>query len=64
MRDEMTFFSTDLFRQIGFGFLIGTAVLVVANAGVWFEEISPPAHAAQLSPAPSPSSEFLIEPII
>ena len=59
----MTFFTPDLYRQFGLGFLIGTALLAVANAEALSEQLSPPAQAAETAQAPAPAPEFVIQPI-
>jgi len=59
----MTLFSRDLYRQLGFGFLIGAAMVGAANAEALSDAFSPPAQAAELSKAPAPSSEFVIDPL-
>ena len=59
----MTFFNTDLYRQLGLGFVIGTALVAAATADEWADQVSPPAQAAELPQAPQPSPEFLIQPL-
>ena len=59
----MTFFTPDLYRQFGLGFLIGTAMLAVANAETLSDQLAPPAQAAQAPQAPQVAPEFLIQPI-
>ncbi|MEL6238626.1 MAG: hypothetical protein AAFQ90_08550 [Pseudomonadota bacterium] len=58
----MTFFTPDLYRHLGIGFLLGTALLAAINADDWADQISPPAQAAEVAHAPQPSPEFLIQP--
>lgn len=59
----MSFFSTELYQQIGLGFVLGTALVLAANAGEWSDQISPPAQAAETPQTPQPSAEFLIQPV-
>lgn len=59
----MTFFTPDLYRQFGLGFLIGAALLAAANADALSDQISPAAQAAEAPQAPAPAPEFLIQPI-
>ena len=59
----MTFFTTDLYRQLGLGFVIGTALVAAATAGEWADQVSSPAQAAEAPKAPQPSPEFLIQPV-
>ncbi|MEM1195741.1 MAG: hypothetical protein AAGH57_06530 [Pseudomonadota bacterium] len=59
----MTFFTSDLYRQIGLGFAIGAALVAALTAGNWAEQISPPAQAAEVPQAPLPAPEFRIEPL-
>ena len=59
----MTFFTPDLYRRFGLGFLIGTGLIAAANANALADQVSPPAQAAETAQAPQPSSEFLIQPI-
>ncbi len=58
----MTLFTPDLYRQLGLGFVLGTALVAAANADAWADEFSPPAQAAQTIEAPLPDAEFLIAP--
>lgn len=59
----MTFFTPDLYRQFGLGFLIGAALLAAANAEALSDQVSSPAQAAEVPQAPAPAPEFLIQPI-
>ena len=59
----MSFFTPDLYRQIGLGFVIGAALIAVANAQALSDQVSSPAQAAEVPQAPQPSPEFLIQPI-
>ncbi|MEL6485579.1 MAG: hypothetical protein AAFQ13_00345 [Pseudomonadota bacterium] len=59
----MTFFTPDLYRQIGLGFALGTVLVAAVSADGWAEQISPPAQAAQAPQAPEPAPEFLIQPL-
>ncbi|MEE4288031.1 MAG: hypothetical protein V2J14_01570 [Erythrobacter sp.] len=58
----MTFFTPDLYRRFGIGFLIGAALIAAANAKPLAEQVSPPAHAAQTLEAPQPAPEFMVDP--
>lgn len=62
-RPLMSFFTPDLYRHLGIGFVIGAALIAAANVNVLAEELSPPAQAAEAPQAPQPASEFLIQPI-
>lgn len=59
----MTFFTPDLYRQFGLGFVIGAAFLALANADALSDQISPPAQAAEAAQTPIPAPEFAIQPI-
>lgn len=59
----MTFFTPDLYRHFGLGFLLGAAMLAAANAEALSDQVSSPAQAAEMPQAPQPSPEFLIQPI-
>ena len=59
----MTYFTPDLYRQFGLGFLIGAALLAAANAEALSDQVSSPAQAAEVPQAPAPAPEFLIQPI-
>ena len=59
----MTFFTPDLYRLFGLGFLIGAAMLAVANAEALSEQVAPPAQAAETVQAPLAAAEFQIQPI-
>lgn len=59
----MTLFTPDLYRQFGLGFLIGAALLAVANAEALSDQVAPPAQAAEAPQTPQPAPEFLIQPI-
>ncbi len=59
----MTFFTLDLYRRFGLGFLIGAALLALANVDAVSDQLSSPAQAAEVSRAPQPAAEFLIQPI-
>ncbi|MEE4153351.1 MAG: hypothetical protein V2I27_04255 [Erythrobacter sp.] len=60
----MKFFNPDLYRRLAIGFVIGTALVVAANAETWAGEIAPPAQAASNLRAGHdlvpPAPEFLI----
>lgn len=58
----MRLFSTDLIRNFGIGFVVGTVLVVGANAESWGGELASPAQAAQVLQAPAPSAEFVIVP--
>ncbi|MEP3422464.1 MAG: hypothetical protein ABJN35_12065 [Erythrobacter sp.] len=59
----MTLFSADLFRNFGFGFLAGAAILGASTIADWGPHLETPAQAATPLEAPSASSEFTIEPL-
>ena len=59
----MSFFTPDLYRQFGLGFLIGAALLAAANADALSDHVSPPAQAAETPIAPQPAPEFRIQSI-
>jgi len=59
----MTFFTPDLYRQFGLGFLIGAAMLAAVNAEALSDQVSPPAQAAEMAQAPQVGSDFTIQPI-
>ncbi|MEM6827900.1 MAG: hypothetical protein AAF553_08135 [Pseudomonadota bacterium] len=59
----MSFFSPDLYRQFGFGFVIGAALIAAANFDGLVDQFSSPAQAAEAPQAPLPAPEFLIEPL-
>ena len=56
----MRFFSSDLIRNFGIGFLVGTVLVVGANAQEWDGTLASPAQAAALLQAPAPAPEFVI----
>jgi hypothetical protein len=58
----MRFLSTDLFRNFGIGFIVGTVLVVAANAENWDGAVASPAKAAEMFRAPAPSAEFVIAP--
>ncbi len=58
----MTLFSSDLYRRLGLGFVLGAVLVAAMNADDWAEEFSPPAQAAQVIKAPLPDPEFRIAP--
>jgi hypothetical protein len=58
----MRLFSTDLFRNFGIGFVVGTVLVVGANAQDWGGAMASPAQAAEVLQAPAPSAEFVIAP--
>ena len=58
----MRFLSSDLFRNFGFGFIVGTVLVVGANAENWNGMVASPAQAAETFKAPAPSAEFVIAP--
>lgn len=60
---SMTFFTPDLYRRFGLGFLIGAALIAVSNAQTLSDQVSPPAQAAETPQAPQSAPEFLIQPI-
>ncbi|MEO1489923.1 MAG: hypothetical protein AAFR88_10880 [Pseudomonadota bacterium] len=61
----MRFFSSDLYRHVAVGFVIGAALVAAANAQHWAGEIAPEAQAAPVLKAGheliAPAPEFLIE---
>jgi len=58
----MRLFSSDLVRNFGIGFVLGTLLVVGANAQVWEGTLASPALAAEMPAAPAPSAEFVIAP--
>lgn len=60
----MRLFSSDLFRNFGFGFALGALLIVGANADSWSSVLAPAAQAAELRAAPvdAPTAEFVIAP--
>jgi hypothetical protein len=58
----MRLFSTDLIRNFGIGFIVGTVLVVGANAENWGGAMASPAQAAEVLQAPAPSAEFVIAP--
>lgn len=60
----MRLFSPDLFRNFGFGFVLGALLIAGANAERWGGELAPAAQAAELraGPADAPTAEFVIAP--
>lgn len=54
----MRLFSTDLFRNFGIGFVVGTLLIIGVNADGWGDELSSPAQAAETLKAPAPAPEF------
>jgi hypothetical protein len=58
----MRFFSSDLIRNFGVGFVVGTVMVVGADAENWGVAMASPAQAAQVWQAPAPSAEFVIAP--
>jgi hypothetical protein len=58
----MRLFSSDLIRNFGIGFIVGTVLVVGADADNWGGAIASPAQAAQVLQAPAPSAEFVIAP--
>lgn len=60
----MPLFTSDLSRRIALGFVLGAALVAVANAGHVSDQIAPPAQAAEPSEAgPFVAPEFLIQPV-
>lgn len=57
----MSLFTPDLYRQLAIGFALGTALVALANADTFANEIDGPAQAAEVPQAPQPSPEFLID---
>ncbi|KPF63854.1 hypothetical protein IP79_08475 [Porphyrobacter sp. AAP60] len=58
----MRLFSTDLIRNFGIGFVVGTVLVVGANAQSWSGDLASPALAAQMPKAPAVSADFVIAP--
>lgn len=54
----MKLFAPDLYCNFAIGFALGAAILGIANFGVWSDEISPPAQAAEPMAAPAPTNDF------
>ncbi len=59
----MMFFTSDLYRRFGIGFVLGSALVAATTADDWADQISPPAQAAETPQAPAPSPEFQIQPL-
>lgn len=60
----MRFFSSDLYRNFGIGFVVGALLVVGARTESWSGELSSPAQASAPLKAPAPSAEFVIAPEI
>ena len=58
----MRLFSSDLVRNFGIGFVLGTVLVVGADAQAWEATLASPAQAAEMPVAPAPSAEFVIAP--
>jgi hypothetical protein len=62
----MRFLSSDLLRNFGIGFVIGTVLVVGANAESWSGDLAPAARAAESAQGPAsglaPAAEFVIAP--
>lgn len=58
----MRLFSSDLFRNFGIGFIVGTVLVVGANAERWDGAVAPQAQAAETFQAPAPAADFVIAP--
>ncbi len=56
----MRLLSSDLIRNFSVGFVVGTLLVVGANAQSWGGELASPAHAAQLAKAPPVGADFVI----
>jgi hypothetical protein len=60
----MPFFSPDLYRSFGLGFVAGALIVSAATADQWGKEIAPAAQAAEVRQAPEQTlPEFVIEAI-
>lgn len=59
----MRLFASDLYRNFGIGFVLGTVLVVGVNAQSWEGAVASPAQAAEVPQAPAaPSAEFTIAP--
>lgn len=58
----MRFLSTDLVRNFGIGFIVGTVLIVGAKAENWDGAMASPAQAAEMFELPAPTAEFVIAP--
>lgn len=59
----MRLFASDLYRNFGIGFALGTVLVVGVNAQSWESAVASPAQAAELPQAPDiASDEFMIAP--
>lgn len=59
----MRLFSPDLFRNFGFGFVLGALLVVGANMQDRNGGVASPAQAAEVLKAPAPTAEFVIAPV-
>jgi hypothetical protein len=56
----MRLFAPDLFRNFAIGFVLGAVLIAGARVDQWGDQISSPAQAAEPSPAPPASGDFVI----
>ncbi len=59
----MRLFSSDLFRNFGFGFALGALLVVGANMQDRNGVVASPAQAAEVIKIPAPTAEFVIAPV-
>lgn len=60
----MRLFASDLYRNFGIGFVLGTVLVVGVNAQSWAGAMASPAQAAEMPQAPvAPSAEFAVPPV-
>lgn len=56
----MRLFAPDLYRNFAIGFAAGAALIAVANAGHWGDELAPPAQAAETAHTPGPDAAAFV----
>jgi hypothetical protein len=56
----MRLFSSDLVRNFGIGFVVGTLLVAGANAENWSADLSSPAQAAPMPKDATLSADFVI----
>ena len=56
----MRLLSSDLFRNFSIGFVLGTLLVVGANASDWEGGLATPAQAATMTDLVAPTAEFTI----
>ena len=59
----MRLFSADLFRNFGFGFVLGALLVFGPNMQDRNGGVASPAQAAEVIKTPAPTAEFVIAPV-